>query len=172
MRLPKASRLKKTPVSSKICNYGNHGTVTFHVLVLFITCTVSKDFGRKINAVAEFLKSSSFFISFQKNHWNKIIYLLLLNKHFFRSLLATRAREHFELCAHMLSSHVYLVNVSLSDVALGAYALNKYIIMNPRCPLDLRLKPRKYKVWDDITFTKLQPIGCRYICLKKTSSGK
>ena len=33
---------KKTPVSRKICNYGNHGTVTFHVLVVFITCTVSE----------------------------------------------------------------------------------------------------------------------------------
>lgn len=171
MRLPKASRLKKHQYQARYVIMVI--MVQLHyVLVLFITCTVSKDFGRKINAVAEFLKSSSFFISFQKNHWNKIIYLLLLNKHFFRSLLATCVSEHFELCAHMLSSHVYLVNVSLSAVALGAYALNKYIIMNPRCPLDLRLKPRKYKVWDDITFTKLQPIGCRYICLKKTSSGK
>ena len=26
--------------------------------------------------------------------------LLLLNKHFVRSLLATRARQHFRLCAH------------------------------------------------------------------------
>ena len=38
---------KKIPVSSKICNYGNHDTITFHVLVLFITCTVSEDLGGK-----------------------------------------------------------------------------------------------------------------------------
>lgn len=35
--------------------------------------------------------------------------MILLNKPFFRSLRGTRAREHYRLCAHLLSSYEYLV---------------------------------------------------------------
>ena len=41
------------------------------------------------------------------------------------------AHEHFKLCAHLLSSFEYLVNLSIS-VLLPAYAL--CIIMSPKCP--------------------------------------
>ena len=39
------------------------------------------------------------------------------------------AHEHFKLCAHLLSSFEYLINLSIS-VVLPAYAL--CIIMSPR----------------------------------------
>ena len=57
--------------------------------------------------------------------------LLLFKKHFVRSLCATSAREHFKVHAHILSGHEYLVNLSMSVVALRAYALNKCITMSP-----------------------------------------
>ena len=60
--------------------------------------------------------------------------LLLFNTHFFRSLRATSAREHFKVHAHILSGHYNLVNLSMSVVALRAYALNKCITMSPMCP--------------------------------------
>ena len=41
------------------------------------------------------------------------------------------AHEHFKLCAHLLSSFEYLVNLSIS-VLLPAYAL--CIIMSLKCP--------------------------------------
>ena len=47
-------------------------------------------------------------------------------KHFFHSLCATRTRKHFKLCARLLSSYEYLVNLSISVVVLGAYALNVF----------------------------------------------
>ena len=55
-------------------------------------------------------------------------------KHFVRSLCATRAHEHFKLCAHFLSSYEYVVNLSISVVVLRAYPLNIYITMSLRCP--------------------------------------
>ena len=65
---------------------------------------------------------------------------LLSNKHFFRSLRATSAREHFKVHANILSGHYYLVNLSMSVVALRAYALNKYITMSLMClPKQLHL---------------------------------
>ena len=66
--------------------------------------------------------------------------LLLFKKHFVRSLCATSAREHFKVHAHILSGHEYLVNLSMSVVALRAYALNKCITMSPMClPKQLQL---------------------------------
>ena len=45
-----------------------------------------------------------------------------LYKHFVRSIRATRAHEHFKLCAHLLSIYEYLVNLSISVVVFRAYA--------------------------------------------------
>ena len=47
-------------------------------------------------------------------------------KHFVHSLCATRARKHFVLRAHLLSSYEYLVNLSISVVVLRAYALDVF----------------------------------------------
>ena len=44
---------------------------------------------------------------------------------------ATRTREHFKLCAHLLSTYEYLVNQSTSVVVLREYALNKRVTMRP-----------------------------------------
>ena len=38
------------------------------------------------------------------------------------------------VCAHLLSSYGYLVNLSVSVVVLRACTLHKYITMSPRCP--------------------------------------
>ena len=66
--------------------------------------------------------------------------LLLFNKHFVGSLRPTSAREHFKVHAHILSGHEYLVNLSMSVVALRPYALNKCITMSPMClPKQLQL---------------------------------
>ena len=61
---------------------------------------------------------------------------LLFNKHSVGSLRPTSASEH----AHILSGHEYLVNLSMSVVALRTFALNKYITMSPMClPKQLQL---------------------------------
>ena len=41
---------------------------------------------------------------------NYVARLLLLSKHFVGSLRTTRAREHFKLRSHVLSSYEYIVN--------------------------------------------------------------
>ena len=65
---------------------------------------------------------------------------LLFNKHFVDSLRPTSASEHFKVHAHILSGHEYLVNLSMSVVALRTFALNKYITMSPMClPKQLQL---------------------------------
>ena len=57
--------------------------------------------------------------------------MLLLNKHFVRSLRVTRSREHFKLCASLFSSYEYLVNLSIPVVLLRAYTLSKCIKNEP-----------------------------------------
>ena len=66
--------------------------------------------------------------------------LFLFNKHFVGSLRPTRASEHFKVHAHILSGHEYLLNLSMSVIALRAYPLNKCITMSPMClPKQLQL---------------------------------
>ena len=60
--------------------------------------------------------------------------MLLLNKHFARSLRVTRSREHLKLCAYLFSSYEYLVNLSIPVVLLRAYTLSKCIKMSPQGP--------------------------------------
>ena len=45
----------------------------------------------------------------------------MFTQHFVRSLLVTRAREHFKLCTYLLSSYKYLVNLSTTVTVLPAY---------------------------------------------------
>ena len=96
----------------------------------------TESFGIKFGC--QFLKVPSFlFPCYWKSHWNKVWFrdrLLLLNKHFVRSLRVTRSREHFKLCASLFSSYEYLVNLSIPVVLLRAYTLSKCIKMSLRCP--------------------------------------
>ena len=53
--------------------------------------------------------------------------------------------NYSKLCAHLLSSYEYLVNLSISVVVLRAYALNKCIAMSQGLPRDLNANSKVEK---------------------------
>ena len=65
--------------------------------------------------------------------------------------------NYSKLCAHLLSSYEYLVNLSISVVVLRAYALNKCIAMSQGLPRDLNANSKVEKKKIDLHWPGIEP---------------